>query len=430
MWCAASEAPAGLACGCPSAALMQRGTPAARRSSGPVRVARRSGLWLLVAMACILALAPLPPAAQEPDPAARAAQEKAARQKLEAVRAEVRALTAQQQQARGERAEAVDALREQELAVAEVARQVQALDAEREAREARLEQLEAHKAELAQALSAQREGLAALLRSAYALGQHQELRLLLQQDDMADIARALAYHRYFQRARVEHIEGLMKDLRELAGVEESIRAEALEVERNRSERAVEAERLAAERASREELIARIDAQLGDRAARIAALGKDEAALTDLLEKLRDIFADIPRHLPQVEAFADSRGRLQWPHRGRILVAFGGTDESGRPSNGILIAADPGSQVRAISHGRVAFADWLRGYGLMIIVDHGDGWLSLYGGNETLTRGVGDWVDAGQLLATSGSSGGQRRPGVYFELRAKGKPVDPKGWLVK
>ncbi|MBN8726731.1 MAG: peptidoglycan DD-metalloendopeptidase family protein [Xanthomonadales bacterium] len=370
------------------------------------------------------------PSAQDIDPAARAAQEKEAKQKLEAVRAEVRTLTAQQHQTRGERNEAVKALREQELAVAEVARQVQQLDDELASRHARLGELEARKAELATALSAQREALAALLRSAYALGQHEELKLLLQQDDIAAIARVLAYHRYFQRARVERIDTLMADLRELAAVEESIQAEAREIDRSRAERAAEGERLAAGRAAREELVARIDAQLGDQAARIAALGKDEAALSDLLEKLRDIFADIPRQLPQVEPFAAIKGRLAWPLRGRVLTAFGAADESGRPSSGILIGADPGTQVRAVSHGRVAFADWLRGYGLMIIVDHGDGWLSLYGGNETLSKGVGDWIDAGQPVATSGSSGGQRKPGLYFELRAKGKPVDPRGWLGK
>jgi septal ring factor EnvC (AmiA/AmiB activator) len=393
--------------------------------------ARHRRGWSAVLAAAVLALALAPPApAQDLDPTARAAQEKATRQKLEAVRVEVRALAEQQRQARGERSEAVKALREQELAIAEVARQVQALDQELAARQARLGELEARKAELVTALAAQREALAALLRSAYMLGQHEELKLLLQQDDMAAIARVLAYHRYFQRARVERIDALLTDLRELDAVEESIQAEAREIDRNRADRAAERERLAAERAAREELVARIDDRLGDQAARIAALGKDEAALSSLLERLRDIFADIPRQLPQVEPFASAKGRLGWPLRGRILTAFGGKDESGRPSSGILIASDPGTPVRAVSHGRVAFADWLRGYGLMIIVDHGDGWLSLYGGNETLSKGVGDWVDTGQPIATSGSSGGQRKPGLYFELRAKGKPVDPRGWLGK
>jgi septal ring factor EnvC (AmiA/AmiB activator) len=111
-----------------------------------------------------------------------------------------------------------------------------------------------------------------------------------------------------------------------------------------------------------------------------------------------------------------------------VTPFGAPDESGRRSSGLLLAAKTGSAVHAVSHGRVAFADWLRGYGLMLIIDHGDGYLSLYGCNETLLKDVGDWVDAGETIATSGASGGQKVAGLYFELRAKGKAVDPRGWL--
>jgi septal ring factor EnvC (AmiA/AmiB activator) len=114
--------------------------------------------------------------------------------------------------------------------------------------------------------------------------------------------------------------------------------------------------------------------------------------------------------------------------GKIAIRFGATDDSGRRSSGILVSAKTGTPVHAVSHGRVAFADWLRGYGLMIIVDHGDGYLSLYGCNETLLKDVGDWVGAGETIASSGESGGQKTPGVYFELRAKGQPVDPRPWL--
>jgi septal ring factor EnvC (AmiA/AmiB activator) len=113
---------------------------------------------------------------------------------------------------------------------------------------------------------------------------------------------------------------------------------------------------------------------------------------------------------------------------KVVSGFGASDESGRRSSGLLLAAKTGSAVRAVSHGRVAFADWLRGYGLLLIVDHGDGYLSLYGCNEALLKDVGDWVDAGETIATSGASGGQKAAGLYFELRAKGQAVDPRAWL--
>ena len=140
-----------------------------------------------------------------------------------------------------------------------------------------------------------------------------------------------------------------------------------------------------------------------------------------------MFADIPQQIKGEESFAAQRGRLRWPLQGRIVSAFG-SDDGGRRSSGVLLAAKNGTPVRAISHGRVAFADWLRGYGLVIIVDHGDGYLSLYGCNETLLKDVGDWVDADDTIATSGASGGQKTPGLYFELRAKGQAIDPRGWM--
>ncbi|HJT97281.1 MAG TPA: peptidoglycan DD-metalloendopeptidase family protein, partial [Rhodanobacteraceae bacterium] len=190
----------------------------------------------------------------------------------------------------------------------------------------------------------------------------------------------------------------------------------------------EGKRLAQERAARERLLVEIDARLKDQRARITTLGRDEAELAGLLERLRDVFADIPKQLAGAEPFASQRGRLAWPVRGKIVTAFGASDESGRRSSGLLVAAKTGTAVHAVSHGRVVFADWLRGYGLMLIVDHGDGYLSLYGCNETLLKDVGDWVDGGETIATSGASGGQKTPGLYFELRAKGQAVDPKGWL--
>ena len=126
--------------------------------------------------------------------------------------------------------------------------------------------------------------------------------------------------------------------------------------------------------------------------------------------------------------AERRGRLPWPLAGKVAVGFGSSDDSGRAISGIVLAAATGAEVRAVSHGRVAYADWLKGYGLILILDHGDGYMSLYGYNESLLKDVGDWVDAGEAIATAGSSGGRQNAGLYFELRARGKPLDPRSWL--
>jgi septal ring factor EnvC (AmiA/AmiB activator) len=366
-------------------------------------------------------------AEEAPDPQ-RAAQEQETKKKLDAVRAELKALAEQQRAAGDERNDAARALRDKELALAAVAKDVQVLDAKVAAQQARLDELDAGKAKLDGTLATQREALGGLLRSAYALGHGAELKLLLQQDDVAAISRVLAYHRYFQRAQVEQIERLLGDLRRLAEVQAQIRGASAELAASRDARAAEGAKLDGERAARAELLAQLEAKLKDQAARLAALGRNEAELGNLLERLRDVFADIPKQLAGAESFATQRGRLAWPLQGKVVTAFGAADESGRRSSGLLLAAKTGSPVHAISHGRVAFADWLRGYGLMLIVDHGDGYLSLYGCNETLLKDVGDWVDAGETIATSGASGGQKAAGLYFELRAKGQAVDPRGWL--
>ncbi len=277
-------------------------------------------------------------------------------------------------------------------------------------------------------LKDQRAALAALLRSAYSMGRGEELKLLLAQDNAADIARMLAYYGYFERARLGEIGALLKNLDALAKVQNEIEAQQAMLKTSRDERAEQARQLDAERVARMQALDQIDATLKDQKSRLAALGKNEKALTDLIAKLRDIFADIPKTLAGAEPFAALRGKVPWPLRGRIAERFGSSTGGGQVSQGVLIAAKGGSEVRAVSHGRVVFADWLRGYGLLMIVDHGDGYLSLYGYNETLLKDVGDWVDAGTVVATSGDSGGRPTPGLYFELRYKGKAIDPAPWL--
>jgi septal ring factor EnvC (AmiA/AmiB activator) len=381
---------------------------------------------LALALATLLFVATV--GAQPADDAARADKERETRQQLERVRAEIRALTEQQRATQDERSDAIDALRDQDLAINAVAREIEQLDAAATHQQQELDGLERQRQELATTLAAQRAALAALLRSAYALGRNEELKLLLQQDDVAAIARVLAYHRYFQRARVDRIDGLLADLADLARIEDTIRTRTTELDATRARHAGERERLEAERAARAQLVAGIEARLAEQRARIAALGKDEAALKGLLEELRDVFADIPRTLAGDVSFASQKGRLQWPLDGPLLGKFGQVDRTGRKNAGWLIGAETGSRVHAIARGRVAFADWFRGYGMLLILDHGDGWFSLYGCNEALLKDVGDWVNAGEIIANSGASGVHGTPALYFELRRRSDAVNPAGWL--
>lgn len=362
------------------------------------------------------------------DDTARAAQEAQAKHKLGQVRAQIHELAAAQQDTNARRNDALAGLREQELKIAATAKQLRVLDGQIKDQQAKLDDLLKRRAALDDRLKDQRDALAALLRSAYAMGRGEELKLLLAQDNAADIARMLAYYRYFEHARLGEIDALMENLDALAKVRNDIEAQTAALRKSRADQVEQAGRMDAERAARKRALDQLDATLKDQKSRLAALGRDEKALTDLIAKLQDIFADIPQNLAGAEPFAALRGKLRWPLRGRIAEKFGSGMGGGAASQGILIAAKDGSEVRAVSHGRVAFADWLRGYGLLLIVDHGDGYLSLYGYNETLLKDVGDWVDAGTVIATSGDSGGRPTPGLYFELRYKGKAIDPMAWL--
>ena len=356
-------------------------------------------------------------------------QEAQTKQKLEQIRVEIHKLAEEQRSTAAKRNDATNALRDADLKIAALAKTVRNIDQQLSGQQAKLDGLLVQQSALDVKLKDQRDALAALLRSAYAMGRDEELKLLLAQDHIDDISRMLAYYRYFERARVHEIDGLLEDLQALAQLQADIERETVALKASRDERAIQAQRLDGEREQRHLLLGELDAALKDQTARLAALGKDEKALVDLLAKLRDIFADIPQHLVGAEPFADLRGRLNWPLRGKIVERFGATAVDGeRGSQGVLIAAKDGSEVRAVSHGRVVYADWLRGYGLLLIIDHGEGYLSLYGYNETLLKEAGDWVDAGEVVATSGDSGGRKTAGLYFELRRDGKPIDPAAWM--
>lgn len=380
-----------------------------------------------ILLALALALASGAGSAQDGD---QAAQEAELKSRLEAVRDAQRRLDAERAGARGESQDLVARLREDELAIARVAGEIATLDARIAAQGVEVERLDREAAVIEARLAAQRGEIAALLRSAYAAGRHERLRILFAPEDLGRIERALAYHRYLQRDRVARIDALRVDLDALSAVRAAAQAAARALADDRAARTQQAAALEQARAARSATLAELKVRIDDATERLAALGKDERGLLDLIARLRDAIADIPKVLAGAEPFASLRGRLPWPASGRVVERFGGAGSGGHPSEGVLIEAARGAPVRAVSHGRVAFADWLAGYGLLLILDHGDGYMSLYAHNEAVRAEVGDWVSAGEVIAEAGSSGGRAESGLYFELRAKGRPVDPAGWLAR
>ncbi len=380
-----------------------------------------------IALLLALALAAGGVPAQDDDQAAREAELKA---RLEAVRDEQRRIDVERAGARGQSRDLVAKLREDELAIARVAAEIATLDERIIAQVAEVARLDAEAAGIEARLATQRAALAALLRSAYAAGRHERLRILFAPEDLGRIERALAYHRYLQRDRVARIDALRVDRDALSAVRAAAQAAARALADDRAERSQQAAALEQARAARSATLAELKIRIDDATERLAALGKDERGLLDLIARLRDAIADIPKVLAGAEPFASLRGRLPWPAAGPMREGFGVATGGGRPSEGVLIEAARGAPVRAVSHGRVAFADWMAGYGLLLIVDHGDGYMSLYAHNEAVRAEVGDWVSAGEVIAEAGNSGGRSDSGLYFELRAKGRPVDPVGWLAR
>jgi septal ring factor EnvC (AmiA/AmiB activator) len=368
----------------------------------------------------------------------------AAQKQLSATRERMKALAEEKQRLERERGEAAKALREADGKVSGTQRSLHDTEQQIAEQERALEKLQQQKLALENGLSRQRAELAALVRSAYALGKHEQLKLLLEQDRISDLARVLAYHRYFQRDRQQRITGLNAELAALAKVGEDIQAKQQSLLAARDKQKNELAAVAAQRRERGKLVSSLDTKFRDRSARLTALGRDEKATVALLERLRKLMAQRPKPAPAkprrpgerpsrrpvVADAAIPLGPLNLPLAGSVLAGFGGTMPDGHKSQGLLIAGNAGAEVHAVTAGRVAYADWLKGYGLLMILDHGNGWMTLYAFNDALLKNAGDSVRAGEAISTVGSSGGQGRSALYFELRRNGQPQDPRSWLRK
>lgn len=380
--------------------------------------------WLQVAVSCALIIAAGTPHADEPPASTgsetHAAREAAAKARLAEVRTEI-AKIAEAQRATAASRDSIDAkLAEQAAQLSQIANAVRDTDAAIAAKATSLAGLEQQRAQLEDKLSGQRAALAELLRAAYTLDRGSDLSLLLGDDDIAKIDRALAYSRYFQQDRVARIRALLGEVAQLDAVKASIDTETQALKQQRDQRSAQSAQLEQARAAQQKLLADADAQLAQQKDRIAALQRDAEALDRLLKQLQNVFADIPAQLGKNTAFPQLRGKLDWPVAG---APHAGT---GTLAHGIVIAAKPGAEVQAVAYGRVAWANFMRGYGMLVIIDHGDGWMSLYGGNEAALVEAGDWVKPGQPIATVGRD--PEQGGAWFGLRRDGRAVDPQGWF--
>jgi septal ring factor EnvC (AmiA/AmiB activator) len=356
-------------------------------------------------------------------------------QRLGEVKQEIERVQAAREAARGRLGQMEGELRETEADIGRLRLRLERLDDDIAAQQRRLRELETARAGHHESLAAQREALAAQARAAYIAGDGERLRLLLNQGDPAAVSRLLAYHDYFQRVRLTRIDRVSASLEALAVTEAGIRDTARTLENDRETRREELSTLETRREERRQLVAAIETELRAADQTLSSLQEDENRLQTLLESLRRALIETPSSPPRQAAknagkpFASLKGRLPWPAEGPVAQRFGSPREGsiGLVWRGVLIGAAEGREVRNVHAGRVVFAGWMRGYGLLTIVDHGNGYMTLYGHNQSLHRNVGDWVDGGAVIARVGDSGGRAQAGLYFEIRHQGKPLNPAQW---
>ena len=348
--------------------------------------------------------------------------------RLQQLRQQIHALRSELDSDRQRQQSLQSRLRNTEKRIGTTAALLRELDRQIRRQKRELKDLQEKRKRLHGDLRQHRIALGQQLRAAYASGQQEYLKILLSQQDPAAVARTLTYYDYYNRARLEKIRAIDERLTELATLEEKIQQQTRQLERNRAERVNEKQRLERNRSERSQLLARLKQDMRGKDQRLSRLLEDEKQLQRLLERIAERPLKAPLELSEGKPFAQLRGKLIWPTAGRITARFGKRRKEGKLRwQGVRISSREGTEVRTVSHGRVVFSDWLRGFGLLAIVDHGDGYMSLYGGNQSLYKEVGDWVEAGEVIAAVGNSGGNEEHALYFEIRHNGKPVNPLKW---
>lgn len=314
-----------------------------------------------------------------------------------------------------------------EREIGQAARRLRVLSGRLDRQRQRIQALQQEQQEQQQALSGHRQVLAGQVRAAYAMGRQERLKILLNQQDPAVVSRMLVYYDYFNRTRTERMRQIGSMLDTLRTTEQSLSLEEQRLVELKQSELQTKQQLDLSQQERRQVVATLNEDLQSKGKRLRGLKKDEQQLEKLLSKLQQELIAQPLEKLDRKLFASRKGRLSWPAKGRLAARFGTSRAGNLKWDGVLISAPEGREVEAIHHGRVAFADWLRGFGLLLIIDHGDGYMSLYGHNQSLFKETGEWVEAGEAIALVGSSGGQNSAGVYFGIRYKGRPVNPKKW---
>ena len=317
-------------------------------------------------------------------------------------------------------------LQQSDRALAEAANATRQTEAEKSELVSEERRLAAQQSELESKLKLQRSLLAAQLKSAYSLGQHDYSKMLLNQQDTRKLERVLSYYQYFNRARLKQLADLNNTITDLQQVLADLSTKQQQLSATLLVLQQQQQQLTQAKSKQQQAVASLQNTLKQQGRQLEYLKQNEASLQTTLEQLREL-AEKARELI---GLAKDKGKLTWPVKGSLLQRFGESRQGGISSRGILIQSPEGVSVKAIADGQVIYADWLKGYGWVIVLDHGAGFMSLYGHNQSLLKQPGSRINAGETIAHAGMSGGQAMPGLYFEIREKGEAVNPLQWLNK
>ncbi|MEW6589745.1 MAG: peptidoglycan DD-metalloendopeptidase family protein [Pseudomonadota bacterium] len=377
---------------------------------------------------------------------------------LDALKKRLHALEQDFRKKQATRKEAVDELRESERAISAAMRALRELEGEREQTQGELQTLKQQSDAVSRRIAEQQAHLAEALRGAYQRGQGDALKLFLNGGNPNQTARDMRYLAHLSRAQHALIDGLRADQARLETLQREVVQKSDTLSKLQAAREAEQQKLQADRQAREQVLQKLSAQIRQQQRQIANLKRDEQSLTQLVERLNRLMAqqaararaaqqakqkqeamkprgpvgvntETPVPFRSDRPFSRLKGSLRLPVAGELMNRFGAPREDGGVSwRGLFIRAAQGTPVKAIAAGQVVFAEWLRGFGNLIIVDHGEGYMSLYSNNESLYKQVGERVQPGDAIAAVGNSGGQSGHGLYFEMRHQSRPINPLQWV--
>ena len=368
---------------------------------------------------------------------------------LKELRARIEALKKDIASTEGDRTEAADALRESERAISEANRELRNLSGLRQDAEKRLQELGRQGKSVKTGADDQTKRLERLIRDQYMHRERGYVQMLFSGENPAAAARALHYASYASRAEARLIENLRTSLKQLHTLAGAARDKSIELADIEARQLAGRAQLAKESEARRRVMRELSSKIRTQRKEVTTLEQNEKRLSNLILKLAQMVrAPAPKSAPErprrpgervestpevgfVGAFATLKGKLRLPTRGELASRFGtAREEGGTTWKGLFIKAAQGEDVKAIAPGRVVFADWMRGFGNLLIVDHGSEYLSIYGNNETVYKQAGENVASGDTIARVGNSGGNPETGLYFEVRFKGSPFDPMSWIKK